>query len=118
MTRDYNGCIGKVRLTSFTRAKQVARRQSQRHHEKFSAYACEVCGGFHVGSNRGDHDNVIKGRIGEHLRYAVFASEGAKRDVLFGWSNKPDGGDVAEVINKKPGWRVTRVVERKVRRAA
>lgn len=114
--KEYDGCAGKVRHQSYTRASQVARRQSQRHHAKFSAYACELCHGFHTGTHIG-HGDGIKGPV-EHLRYAVFAAKDSEPEVLFGWSNDPEGGVIAEVVTREPGWRVTRVIERKGRRAA
>lgn len=108
-------CSTKVRFTTFTRAQQSAHRQAQRHHEKFAAYACELCGGFHVGGTLGNGSHISQPDARQ--RYAVYAANGADLDTLVGWSNSADGGVVAKLISEQPGWRVTRIVDRK-RRAA
>jgi hypothetical protein len=43
------GCTGKVRYKTFKDAENVAKWQSRRHSEAFSAYACRDCHGFHTG---------------------------------------------------------------------
>lgn len=44
-------CEGKERFRSFKRAQKVADRQAQRHEgERFIAYHCRHCDGFHVGT--------------------------------------------------------------------
>lgn len=106
-------CTGKKRFTSFSRAQQVAHRQAQRHHDKFSAYACELCGGFHVGVSIGDPRKYTDGR----QRFMVYACQQDGPEMVIGWSNASDGGGVAKLIEGERGWKVTRVVERR-RRAA
>lgn len=47
----YDGCSGKLCFASFARAARVASRKRRNQNERFGAYACEHCGGFHVGSH-------------------------------------------------------------------
>jgi hypothetical protein len=106
-------CTGKKRFTSFSRAQKIAHHQAQRHHAKFTAYACELCGGFHIGGTLGDPRRCADGR----QRFMVYACQESGPETLVGWSNSPDGGGVARLIEGERGWKVTRVIERK-RRAA
>lgn len=46
-------CEGKVAFNTFARAQAVAR--SGRHDMRMNAYACGICGKFHVGSAVGPH---------------------------------------------------------------
>lgn len=109
-------CDGKERYVSFGRAARTAHRFAQVKKDKFTAYACKVCHGFHVGTQLGKPralGTVVDGR----MPYAVFAREGGGAEQLVGWSNDPAGGKVAELILEEPGWTLSRVTERR-RRAA
>lgn len=103
-------CSGKKRFTTFTVAQRTAHRQAQRHHERFAAYACELCGGFHVGGNLGKGAHIQRPDVRQ--RYMVYACNGSGLEALVGWSNAPDGGGVAQLMTAE-GWRITRVVERR-----
>lgn len=48
------GCTGKKRYTTFTEAERAAQWQSRRHDERFNAYHCQACHGFHTGEQT-DH---------------------------------------------------------------
>lgn len=114
--RRKSGCEGKVRFESWDRARKIAHRQAKRRHAKFQPYACELCGGFHVGTLIGSLDKA-KGHITPFLRFAVWAVNGDGPAQLMGWSNHPDGGGVAQIVAEQPGWRVTAIIERR-RKAA
>lgn len=44
-------CEGKERFTNFALADRIASKQAHRRRsQKFMAYACSDCGGFHVGT--------------------------------------------------------------------
>lgn len=114
--RKLSGCDGKARFATFSLAEETAHRQAQRRKERFVAYPCHFCGGFHVGTTLGDQVRAGHGFDGRQ-RYAVYAMDAHGREALIGFTNDQDGGRVAEIINAEPGWRVTFVVDRH-RRAA
>jgi hypothetical protein len=101
------GCEGKVRFTSFTRAAQVARLQSQRHGQKFRAYHCQPCGGFHSGSDGlGDPGTPADSR----QPFRVFAHNGDGVECYVGRSPDREAKKMREILSQD-GWTVTRVVE-------
>lgn len=101
-----SGCVGKEPFGSFRMAKKTASRVAHRRGEAMQPYACTACGGFHVGSPNG------KGRgkpRDSRQPYLVFAHNGDNVECFIGRSNKPDGGQLAEIL-RKDGWKVTRVI--------
>jgi hypothetical protein len=106
--RTLSGCDGKERFMTFGRAARTAHRQAQNKKGKFSAYHCQYCGGFHVGTQLAKQQAM--GSYGDsRYPFAVFARENAGREQLVGWSATLDGGKVAEIIAQEPGWTVSRV---------
>ena len=56
-------CDGKTKFSSMRIAQRAAHRKAKRHHTKMTAYHCEECHGFHVGSSTGkprDHRKELK----------------------------------------------------------
>lgn len=110
-------CEGKKRFETFSRAAKTAHRQAQHKTGKYMAYACQYCGGFHVGT----HIASDLSRPGSHFdgrqQFAVYAADAEGRESLIGFAATSDGGRVAELISAEPGWFITRIVERR-RRAA
>ena len=106
-----SGCEGKERFDSFSLAETMAHRQAQRRKQKFMAYACNFCAGFHVGTTLGEKVRASNGFDGRQ-RYAVYATDQHGREALIGFTNDQDGGRVAEIINAEPGWRVSCIVDR------
>jgi hypothetical protein len=49
-----SSCLGKKRFPTFGQAERTAHRQAQKRKEKFRAYACSLCAGFHVGTTLGE----------------------------------------------------------------
>lgn len=43
-------CEGKVRFATYRLAARVARKQTQRHGERYEPYRCRHCQGIHIGS--------------------------------------------------------------------
>jgi hypothetical protein len=101
-------CEGKERFTSFARADKVASRQAHRRGEKFNAYACSDCGGFHVGTALGgSKDN---GRLIDPRKpYVVHARNHDGHVRVIGRASSPDGGKLPVII-AKDGWEVVRIV--------
>ena len=112
-----SGCDGKERFNSFSLAEETAHRQAQRRKQKFTAYPCNFCAGFHVGTTLGERVRATHGFDGRQ-RYAVYARDEHGREALIGFTNAEGGGQVADIINAEPGWRVTRIVDRHQRAAA
>lgn len=104
------GCEGKERFSTFTRASRTAHRQAQKKKQRFTAYHCQFCGDFHVGTHVGSNDDP-KGSPDSRQRYAVYASRGRSGSVHVGYTNAADGGRVAE-LHSAEGWRITNIVDR------
>lgn len=104
-------CDGKKRFNTFGLAERTAHKQAQRRKEKFLAYACSACGGFHVGTTLGEKTRTPK--TDPRYRYIVFVKNDAGSEFVLGWANVPDGGRVAEIARETAGWTLSRIVERK-----
>jgi hypothetical protein len=114
--RQISSCEGKEPFTSFGRAARTAHRQAQNKAGKFSAYHCQFCGAFHVGTGLSKTRHLGPVSDGRY-DYAVFARENNGPEQLVGWANTPDGGKVANLILEEPAWTLSRVTLR-TRRAA
>lgn len=112
--RRVSSCEGKTRFGTFTLAARTARRQAQKRDNKFSAYPCHFCGGFHVGTHIGKSDSVT-GASDSRYRYIVFVRNQAGSEFVFGWANVPDGGRVAEIARETPGLILSRIAPRRSR---
>jgi len=108
-------CEGKTRFSTFTLAARTAHRQAQKREGKFLAYACHLCGGFHVGTTLGKTTGVI--RSDPRYPFIVFVRNAAGSEFVFGWANVPEGGRVAELARETPGLVLSRIVERHKRAA-
>lgn len=108
-------CEGKARFSTFAMAERTAHRQAQKRKEKFLAYACHVCGEFHVGTTIGGESGRI--RSDPRYPYIVFVRNEAGSEFIFGWANVPGGGRVAEIAAETPGLVLSRIVPRKPRAA-
>jgi hypothetical protein len=104
------GCEGKERFPTFTLARRTAHRQAQKKKQRFMAYACQFCGGFHVGTHVGS-DESVRGAPDSRQRYAVYAARDRERSTLVGYTNSADGGAVAKMVTEE-GWRITNIVDR------
>lgn len=107
-----SGCEGKERFNTFAMATRVARRRSNRKSARFMAYHCKFCGGAHIGTSNMKGESSSTG-IDPRQRFVVYAMNSERREVLIGYSNQDDGGEVAKRVTATEGWRVSRVVDRK-----
>lgn len=105
-----SSCYGKKRFPTFALASRTAHRMAQRRNEKLMAYACGICGSFHVGATLGDSPHSIRGD--SRYRYIVFVRNAAGSEFIVGWANASTGGRVAEIARETPGWELTRIVDR------
>lgn len=110
--RQLSGCEGKERFITFGRAARTAHRQAQNKKGKFSAYHCQYCGGFHVGTQLAK-DQALGSYADGRYPYAVFARENSGPEQLVGWAATPDGGKVAQLIQEEPAWTLSRVTLRR-----
>lgn len=108
-------CDGKERFATFTLAERTAHRQAQKRKRKFSAYACHLCGGFHVGTHLGSDPRLI--RSDPRYPYIVFVRNEAGSEFIFGWANVPDGGRMAQMARETPGLALSCIVPRHKRAA-
>lgn len=60
-------CLGKHRYENNAIAKKVADRQRARKDVKVSPYHCNICHGYHVGTQKPKRLNVTKKRDNEKL---------------------------------------------------
>jgi hypothetical protein len=102
------GCAGKHRFASFAMADRVASRTAHRRGKKFQAYACDACGGFHIGSAIGG-SKQRGGVIDPRKPYVVHARNREGHVRVMGRSASPDGGRLPELI-APDGWEVVRIV--------
>jgi len=105
-----SGCEGKERFSKFTLARRTAHRQAQKKKQRFTAYACQFCGGFHVGTHVGS-DESVRGSPDSRQRYAVYAARAREPSTLVGYANSADGGAVAKMVTEE-AWRITNIVDR------
>lgn len=102
------GCAGKVRFASYELASKIASRQAHRRGRKFNVYACEACGGFHVGNAIGG-SKQRPGAIDPRKPYLVYTRDIRGNIKVMGRSAKPDGGKLAEIV-AADGWEVTNIM--------
>lgn len=101
------GCSGKHRFASFLLAEKVASKTAHRRGRKFQAYACDACGGFHIGSAIGG-SKQRGGVIDPRKPYVIHARNNEGHVRVMGRSASADGGKLVEIV-ERDGWEVTKI---------
>ncbi|MBS0380139.1 MAG: hypothetical protein JSS29_16785 [Proteobacteria bacterium] len=107
--RRVSSCLGKQRFMTYGFAAKMARAQNRRKEEGYAPYACQHCGGFHVGTSIGGRRPPIKVHDLRKV-YAVWASNGGP-EQLVGYSSHANGEDLVRFVG--PGWNITRITEKR-----